>query len=129
MNEAGVYEVAREYSGRGYCPYDPRHNSTFMFTGKMLLIICFSVTITQLAFFDMLGNFIHVSEGDLYSGTVSDFSGSDALIIRDQIRTEQYNLKHLNNPDFVGSVEDEDYVYFFFREDAVENMNCAKVSD
>ena len=77
----------------------------------------------------MLGNFIHVSEGDLYSGTVSDFSGSDALIIRDQIRTEQYNLKHLNNPDFVGSVEDEDYVYFFFREDAVENMNCAKVSD
>ena len=58
---------------------------------------------------------------------MSDFSGSDALIIRDQIRTEQYNLKQLNRPDFVASVEDENYVYFFFREDAVENMNCAKV--
>jgi len=97
MNEAGVYEVARERSGKGYTPYDPRNNSTFIFTG-----------------------------GELYSGTVSDFSGSDALIIRDQIRTEQYNLKQLNRPDFVGSVEDENYVYFFFREDAVENMNCAK---
>ena len=69
----------------------------------------------------------HFIGGELYSGTVSDFSGSDALIIRDQIRTEQYNLKHLNSPNFVGSVEDQDYVYFFFREDAVENMNCAKV--
>ena len=70
---------------------------------------------------------LYIAGGELYSGTVSDFSGSDALIIRDQIRTEQYNLKQLNRPDFVGSVEDENYVYFFFREDAVENMNCAKV--
>jgi hypothetical protein len=35
-------------------------------------------------------------DGQLYSGTVSDFSGLDALIIKDQIRTEQSNLKHLN---------------------------------
>ena len=34
--------------------------------------------------------------GELYSGTVSDFSGSDALVIRDNLRTEQYDLKHLN---------------------------------
>ena len=70
---------------------------------------------------------LDIPGGELYSATVADFSGGDALIIRDQIRTEQYNLKQLNRPDFVGSVEDEDYVYFFFREDAVENMNCAKV--
>ncbi len=31
-------------------------------------------------------------------------------------------------PDFVGAVEDEDFVYFFFREEAVEFMNCGKVS-
>ena len=31
-------------------------------------------------------------------------------------------------PDFVGSVEDNDYVYFFFRESAVEYMNCGKVN-
>lgn len=30
-------------------------------------------------------------------------------------------------PDFVNSVEDEDFVYFFFREEAVEAMNCGKV--
>ena len=69
----------------------------------------------------------HFAGGQLYSGTVADFSGSDALVIRDQLRTEQYNLKHLNRPNFVGSVEDEDYVYFFFREEAVEFMNCGKV--
>jgi hypothetical protein len=28
----------------------------------------------------------------------------------------------------VGAVEDEDFVYFFFREEAVEFMNCGKVS-
>ena len=30
-------------------------------------------------------------------------------------------------PDFVTSVEDGDYVYFFFREQAVEYINCGKV--
>ncbi len=35
-------------------------------------------------------------DGELYSATVADFSASDALIIRDRLRTEQYELKHLN---------------------------------
>jgi hypothetical protein len=26
-------EVVREYSGKGYCPFDTRHNSTSLFTG------------------------------------------------------------------------------------------------
>ena len=30
-------------------------------------------------------------------------------------------------PDFVSSMEDKDYVYFFFRESAVEYINCGKV--
>ncbi len=30
-------------------------------------------------------------------------------------------------PDFVNSLEDEDHVYFFFREAAVEYINCGKV--
>ena len=38
----------------------------------------------------------YFSGGQLYSGTVSDFSGSDALIFRGNLRTEQYDLKHLN---------------------------------
>ena len=32
----------------------------------------------------------------------------------------------LDKPDFVGSYEIGDYVYFFFRETAVEYMNCGK---
>ena len=34
--------------------------------------------------------------GDLYAATVADFSGSDSLIIKNQLRTEQYDFKHLN---------------------------------
>ena len=26
--------VEREFSGKGFCPYDPRHNSTALYTGK-----------------------------------------------------------------------------------------------
>ena len=39
-----------------------------------------------------------------------------------------YSLTSVSGPDFVGAVEDEDYVYFFFREEAVEFINCGKVS-
>ena len=34
----------------------------------------------------------------------------------------------LSAPDFVNALEDEDHVYFFFREAAVEFINCGKVS-
>jgi len=95
--DTGVLELKHEFSGKAICPPDPKHNSTAIFTG-----------------------------GELYSGTVSDFSGTDALIYRNPLRTEQYDLKHLNAPDFVSSTEDEDYVYFFFREAAVEYINCGK---
>lgn len=93
----GILRLKHEFSGTGICPLDPSHNSTAIFTG-----------------------------GELYSGTVSDFSGTDALIYRNPLRTEQFDLKHLNAPDFVSSTEDEDYVYFFFREAAVEYINCGK---
>ena len=36
---------------------------------------------------------------------------------------------HFAGPDFVSSIEDKDFVYFFFREEAVEFMNCGKVGD
>ena len=34
----------------------------------------------------------------------------------------------LSAPDFVNALEDKDHVYFFFREAAVEHINCGKVS-
>ena len=71
--------------------------------------------------------YISFSDGELYAGTVADFSATDPLILKRRLRTEQYDLKHLNEPHFVSSLEDEDHVYFFFRESAIEFMNCGKV--
>ena len=97
MDGQGNYQVEAEFSGKGYAPYDPRHNSTSLYTSD-----------------------------NLFAATVADFSGTDSLIIKNNLRTEQYDYKHLNAPDFVSSLEDEDHVYFFFREAAVEFMNCGK---
>ena len=46
---------------------------------------------------------------------MADFSATDSLIIKNQLRTEQWDYRHLNAPDFVSSLEDEDHVYFFLR--------------
>lgn len=43
------------------------------------------------------------------------------------LRTNQYNSKWLNDPQFVGSFEAGEFVYFIFRETAVEYINCGKV--
>ena len=36
-------------------------------------------------------------DGQLYTATVSDFSGSDPLIYKEPLRTEQYDSKILNS--------------------------------
>ncbi|CAH1121167.1 unnamed protein product [Ceutorhynchus assimilis] len=94
----GNYLVEKESEGIGVCPYDPEHNSTAIYTN-----------------------------GHLFTATVADFSGGDPLIYREPLRTELSDLKHLNAPNFVSSVTYGDYIYFFFRETAVEFMNCGKV--
>ncbi len=38
----------------------------------------------------------------------------------------RYDSHMLDKPDFVGSYDVGEYVYFFFREMAVEYMNCGK---
>nr|CAD7257273.1 unnamed protein product [Timema shepardi] len=93
----GDYVVDKEYEGRGLCPYDPDHNSTGVY-----------------------------SDGQLYTATVADFSGTDPLIYREPLRTERSDLKQLNAPNFVSSMEYEDFIFFFFRETAVEYINCGK---
>ena len=59
---------------------------------------------------------------------MADFTAVDPIVFRDSVklRTQQYDSTQLNNPDFVGSFEHESFVYFFFREAAVENINCGK---
>ncbi|XP_049832659.1 semaphorin-1A isoform X4 [Schistocerca gregaria] len=93
----GDYVVEKEYEGRGLCPFDPDHNSTAIY-----------------------------SEGQLYSATVADFSGTDPLIYRGPLRTERSDLKQLNAPNFVNTMEYNDFIFFFFRETAVEYINCGK---
>lgn len=92
-----AYTMDQEFDGKGLTPYDPAHNSSYL-----------------------------LADGELYTATVSDFSGADPLIYKDPLRTEQYDSKVLNGPDFVKTLQDEDYVYFFFREQAVEYINCGK---
>lgn len=58
------------------------------------------------------------------------FLRSRGASVRDMgtLRTAQYDLKLLNEPQFVGSFEDDYFVYFVYREIAVEHMNCGNVS-
>ncbi|CAH1364920.1 unnamed protein product [Tenebrio molitor] len=93
----GNYTMEKEKPGQAVCPYDPHHNSTAIYV-----------------------------DGDLYTGTVADFSGMDPIIYREPLQTEQYDSMSLNAPDFVSSMTQRDFVYFFFRETAVEYINCGK---
>ncbi|NXO20716.1 SEM3D protein, partial [Cisticola juncidis] len=93
-------------SGRGRCPYSPREP----FTGLLI-------------------------DGELYSGTSSDFMGSSAAFFRtwvhgpeqSYIRTEQNQDHWLHEPAFIGAyaIPDtynphDDKVYIFFRETAMD---------
>ncbi|XP_030032598.2 semaphorin-1A [Manduca sexta] len=86
-----------EFDGSGRCPYDPQHNSTSIFV-----------------------------DDQLYTATAADFSGTDPLIYREPVRTERSDLRLLNDPSFVGAVASTSHAYFFYRETAVEYMNCGK---
>ncbi|KAL7631991.1 UNVERIFIED_CONTAM: hypothetical protein RMT77_017690 [Armadillidium vulgare] len=99
------------------CPFDPEDNSTAIWVEN--------------------GN-----PGDLpalYSGTVADFTKANTVIFRGNLynfttkrmefpfkRTIKYDSKWLDKPNFVGSYEVGEYVMFFFRETAVEYINCGK---
>uniref|UniRef100_A0A8C2DWM4 Si:dkey-49n23.1 n=1 Tax=Cyprinus carpio TaxID=7962 RepID=A0A8C2DWM4_CYPCA len=99
-------------SGRGKCPFSPQEP----FTARL-------------------------TDGDLYAGTSVDFMGTNAAIFRTSvhssnqhyIRTEAYQDHWLNEPEFVGSYSipdthslDDDKVYFFFKETAVESNQLDK---
>ncbi|XP_065078888.1 semaphorin-2A isoform X1 [Ochlerotatus camptorhynchus] len=103
--------------GIAKCPYDPLDNSTAIYVHQ--------------------GN-----PGDLpalYSGTNAEFTKADTVIFRTDLynmttgkkvfnfkRTLKYDSKWLDKPNFVGAFDIGEYVYFFFRETAVEYINCGK---
>ncbi|KAH9639494.1 hypothetical protein HF086_003627 [Spodoptera exigua] len=103
-----IKTVTEWATGVASCPYNPHSNVTA----------------------------ILASNGEYYAGTPTDFASSDTAICRSQgaashdsgmLRTTQYDLNWLNEPQFVGSFEDDQFVYFVFREVAVEFMNCGKI--
>lgn len=103
-----IRTVTEWVTGVANCPYNPHSNVTA----------------------------ILASNGEYYAGTPTDFASSDTAICRSQgaaahdsgmLRTTQYDLNWLNEPQFVGSFEDDSFVYFVFREVAVEFMNCGKI--
>ncbi|XP_045110668.1 semaphorin-2A-like isoform X1 [Portunus trituberculatus] len=104
-------------NGVARCPFDPSDNSTAVWVE-------------------------HGNPGGLpglYSGTVAEFTKADTVIFRADLfnyttkrreypfkRTIKYDSKWLDKPNFVGSYEVGEYVMFFFRETAVEYINCGK---
>lgn len=130
------YTLEGEKTGQALCPYDPQHNSTAVFVGKNFLILILkkcNVFFAFLFFLFFLYNLIKIIsvlisflDNELYTGTVADFSSSDPIIYREPLQTEQYDSLSLNAPNFVGSFSQGDFVYFFFRETAVEYINCGK---
>jgi len=94
-------------NGRGKCSYSPDDNSTALWVTS--------------------GNPGNTSA--LYTAsTTAGIDGKDSLIHRQAVRTPIDDRLSLNNPQFVGSFEEGEYVYFFFRETAVENQNNGEVT-
>uniref|UniRef100_A0A3Q3XMF1 Sema domain-containing protein n=1 Tax=Mola mola TaxID=94237 RepID=A0A3Q3XMF1_MOLML len=72
------------------------------------------------------------AEGKLYSATVADFQASDSVIYRSMgdgsaLRTIKYDSKWLKEPHFLHAAEYGNYVYFFYREIAVEQSSLGRV--
>ncbi|XP_026855564.2 semaphorin-6A isoform X2 [Electrophorus electricus] len=92
-----------EISGMARCPYDAKHANVALF-----------------------------ADGKLYSATVTDFLAIDAVIYRSlgdspTLRTVKHDSKWLKEPYFVQAVDYEDFIYFFFREIAMEYNSMGKV--
>ncbi|XP_062714042.1 semaphorin-5A [Aedes albopictus] len=119
--------VCGTYAFSPYCSWRQMENLT---------VTRFDKGVAKCPFSPFANNTAHMSDnGKLYVGTTTDFSGSDPAILRADVtqegsrmlRTNQYNSKWLNDPQFVGSFEHGEFVYFVFREAAVEYINCGKI--
>ncbi|KAM3868333.1 semaphorin-6A [Diretmus argenteus] len=95
--------LGEEISGMARCPYDAKHANVALF-----------------------------ADGRLYSATVTDFLAIDAVIYRSlgdspTLRTVKHDSKWLKEPYFVQAVDYGDFIYFFFREIAMEYNTMGKV--
>ncbi|XP_042277832.1 semaphorin-6A isoform X2 [Thunnus albacares] len=95
--------LGEEINGMARCPYDAKHANVALF-----------------------------ADGKLYSATVTDFLAIDAVIYRSlgdspTLRTVKHDSKWLKEPYFVQAVNYGDFIYFFFREIAMEYNTMGKV--
>ncbi|XP_059162421.1 semaphorin-5A-like [Physella acuta] len=96
--------ILRNITGVTYCPFSPDINSIVVMTSNM----------------------------DAYSASVADPQERNPIIVKKGhdghiLITPKSNSYWLNAPSFVSAYEINEFVYFFFREAAVENINCGKV--
>ncbi|CAB1321500.1 unnamed protein product [Coregonus sp. 'balchen'] len=94
--------LREEISGMARCPYDAKHSNVALF-----------------------------ADGKLYSATVTDFLAIDAVIYRSlgdspTLRTVKHDSKCLKEPYFVQAVNYGDFIYFFYREIAMEYNTMGK---
>jgi hypothetical protein len=75
----------REFAGVGYSPFDPAQRSTSL-----------------------------LHHGAVYAATVADFGGSDALIYKEPLRTEQNDLKHLSSKSRTPIQIEPDFIAYFY---------------
>uniref|UniRef100_A0A5S6QA35 Sema domain-containing protein n=1 Tax=Trichuris muris TaxID=70415 RepID=A0A5S6QA35_TRIMR len=105
--ENGEDRVVKEYFAAGILPYDSHQNSSFFYSAET---------------------------HELFSATTADFGGSDPLIYKTDLmktdtmglRTDRYNKNLLNEPNFVTTFADDDFVYFWFREVSYEKQGSGK---
>ncbi|XP_063753613.1 semaphorin-6A isoform X2 [Eleginops maclovinus] len=95
--------LGEEISGMARCPYDAKHANVALF-----------------------------ADGRLYSATVTDFLAIDSVIYRSlgdspTLRTVKHDSKWLKEPYFVQAVDYGDFIYFFYREIAMEYNTMGKV--
>uniref|UniRef100_A0A8C6YQ50 Semaphorin 6C n=1 Tax=Nothoprocta perdicaria TaxID=30464 RepID=A0A8C6YQ50_NOTPE len=100
-----LVQEGEELSGQARCPFDAQQSNVAVF-----------------------------ADGSLYSATVADFQASDPIIYRSPgpggppLRTLKYSSRWLQEPHFVRALPYGPYVYFFFREVAVELSAMGKVA-
>ncbi|XP_060111191.1 semaphorin-6A-like [Heteronotia binoei] len=95
--------LGEPFSGRGRCPFDGKDHNIALF-----------------------------SDGNLYSGTVTNYLSTDPVFQRTlgdlpDLRTAHQDLHWLNDPHFIHAVEYGNYIYVFFYEVSLELRSCGKV--
>lgn len=129
-----ISSVTSEMSGAAMCPYSPRANVTALlargptgglFTGAPTDFSGADPAICRTLASPNLRTHQYDSRWVVFP-ILYDICRN--LNVATVSSTSVAAFRWLNDPQFVGSFETEDHVYFLFRESAVEYINCGKVT-